>query len=67
FTNLRHCLEHGMTRYQSGQAYYENKIRLGSLLTRNTMYFKHRNPVVQWALRLASPLFAADETLKDSA
>ena len=67
FTNLRHCLEHGMTRYQSGQAYYENKIRLGSQLTRNTMYFKHRNPVVQWALRLASPLFAADETLKDSA
>ncbi|QND52916.1 GNAT family N-acetyltransferase [Phyllobacterium sp. 628] len=66
FTNLRHCLEQGMTRYQSGQAYYENKIRLGSQLTRNTMYFKHRNPVVQWALRLASPLFAADETLKDA-
>ncbi len=67
FTNLRHCFDHGMTRYQSGQAYYENKIRLGSQLTRNTMYFKHRNPVIQWALRLASPLFAADETLKDGA
>ncbi|MBA8881269.1 putative N-acyltransferase [Phyllobacterium myrsinacearum] len=67
FTNLRHCLDHGIKRYQSGQAYYENKIRLGSQLTRNTMYFKHRNPVIQWALRLASPLFAADETLRDGA
>jgi len=67
FTNIRYCLEHGFTRYQSGQAYYENKLRLGSRLTRNTIYFKHRNVLAQGLLRFAAPLLNADETLKKSA
>jgi uncharacterized protein len=67
FTNIRYCLEHGFTRYQSGQAYYENKLRLGSRLTRNTIYFKHRNVLAQGLLRFAAPLLSADETLKRSA
>lgn len=62
FTNLRYCLDHGLHRYQSGQAYYENKVRLGSKLTSNSMFFRHRNPVLQAVLRLASPLLSADET-----
>lgn len=61
FTNLRHCLENGLTRYQSGQAYYENKVRLGSTLTANTMFFRHRNPVMQAVLRLVSPHFSTGE------
>ncbi|MBB3456801.1 hypothetical protein FHT86_005112 [Rhizobium sp. BK313] len=61
FTNLRYCLEHGIGRYQSGQAYYENKVRLGSKLTANAMFFRHRNPVLQKILRLVSPLFSTDE------
>ncbi|CAN7458360.1 GNAT family N-acetyltransferase [Rhizobium rhizogenes] len=61
FTNLRYCLEHGIGRYQSGQAYYENKVRLGSKLTANTMFFRHRNPVLQKILRLVSPLLSTDE------
>ncbi|AYG60906.1 GNAT family N-acetyltransferase [Rhizobium jaguaris] len=61
FTNLRYCLEHGIGRYQSGQAYYENKVRLGSKLTANAMFFRHRNSILQKILRLASPLFSADE------
>jgi uncharacterized protein len=65
FTNLRYCLEHGLTRYQSGQALYHDKLRLGSSLTRNSMYFKHRNPVVQGLLRLIAPLFGMDETSKE--
>lgn len=67
FTNIRYCLEHGLIRYQSGQAYYENKLRLGSRLTRNTIYFKHRNVLAQGLLRFAAPLLSADETLKKSA
>ena len=62
FTNLRHCLENGMRRYQSGQAYYENKVRLGSRLTPNSMHFRHRNTVLQALMRLAAPLFSVDET-----
>ncbi|MGO4440753.1 GNAT family N-acetyltransferase [Rhizobium sp. RAF56] len=61
--NLRFCLDHGMRRYQSGQAYHENKVRLGSRLTPNLMYFRHRNPVLQALLRLVSPLFSLDESL----
>ncbi|WP_457300360.1 peptidogalycan biosysnthesis protein [Phyllobacterium sp. P5_D12] len=61
FANLRYCIEHHVARYQSGQAYYENKLRLGSRLTANTMYFKHRNRGIQWLLRLVSPMFGVDE------
>jgi predicted N-acyltransferase len=65
FTNLRHCIDHGMRRYQSGQAYYENKLRLGSQLTHNAMFFRHRNRLTQAALRLVSPfLSASEETLR---
>ncbi|MBX5167416.1 MULTISPECIES: GNAT family N-acetyltransferase [unclassified Rhizobium] len=61
FTNLRYCLDSGLSRYQSGQAYYENKVRLGSQLAANTMFFRHRNPVLQTLLRLVSPLFSAEQ------
>ena len=60
FNNLRYCLEEGIGHYQSGQAYYENKIRLGSKLAANTMYFKHRNFAVQRLLRLLASLVSFD-------
>jgi len=63
FTNLRYCLDNGLSRYQSGQAHYENKMRLGSQLTANAMYFHHRNPLLQRLLRLVSPLFSTDEAV----
>jgi predicted N-acyltransferase len=62
FANIGYCLEHGLKRYQSGQAAYENKLRLGSSLTRTTMYVRHRNPVLNRALRVAAPLFSAGPT-----
>lgn len=60
FNNLSYCLEQKIGRYQSGQAYYGDKLRLGSQLTVNRMFFKHRNVAVQWLLRLVSPLFEVD-------
>lgn len=67
FTNLQLCLERGLKRYQAGQAAYPAKIRLGSQLTRTANYFRHRNVLVNSALRLAAPLFAADPTLQEAA
>jgi predicted N-acyltransferase len=67
FTNVRLCLERGWTRYQSGQAAYDAKLRLGSRLTRTTNCFRHRNRLVNGVLQLAAPLFAADPTLKAAA
>lgn len=66
-TNIRYCLQHGIRRYQSGQEGYENKLRLGSKLIRNHMLFKHRNTFAHSILKLAAPLLAADETLKEAA
>lgn len=60
FTNVRLCLERGLVRYQSGQAAYENKLRLGSRLTPTSMYFRHRNPMLNGALQLVAPLFSTD-------
>jgi predicted N-acyltransferase len=62
FNNLQYCVDNDIGRYQSGQAYYENKVRLGSQLTGNTMYFRHRNRFVQTLLRWISPYFSFDET-----
>jgi predicted N-acyltransferase len=63
FTNVRLCLERGLERYESGQAAYQNKLRLGSRLTRTSIYFRHRNAVVNGAMQLFAPLFAADPTV----
>lgn len=60
FQNLELCLKDGLTRYQSGQAAYVNKLRLGSTLLQTSMYFRHRNPVVNGVLRIVAPLFSAD-------
>lgn len=60
FQNLEFCLQEGLSRYQSGQAAYGNKLRLGSTLLRTSMYFRHRNPVLNGVLRLVAPLLSAD-------
>ncbi len=56
--NIEYCLSEGVERYQSGQAYYENKIRLGSRLISNSMFFRHTNPLIQKVLRFAAPYLA---------
>lgn len=60
FTNVRLCLERGLKTYQSGQAAYENKLRLGSRLLGADMYFRHRRPLVNRMLAWAAPLLADD-------
>lgn len=67
FTNLRLCLARGRTVYQAGQAAYANKLRLGCTLTRTANHFRHRNALVNGALRLVAPMFGADPTLQDAA
>lgn len=59
-TNVRLCLERGLRRYQSGQAGYSTKLRLGSRLRGADMYFRHRQPLLNQALKWAAPLLAED-------
>ncbi|MDE3016606.1 MAG: GNAT family N-acetyltransferase [Pseudomonadota bacterium] len=61
FTNVRYCLEHGLTCYQSGQAGYDAKRRLGSRLSPNWLLFRHANPILGGLLRLMAPLLAMGE------
>ncbi|HMA11052.1 MAG TPA: GNAT family N-acetyltransferase [Steroidobacteraceae bacterium] len=58
FCNVEYCVSKGLARYQSGQAGYANKLRLGSTLGRTSMYFRHGNALVNTLLRAAAPLFS---------
>lgn len=59
-TNVRYCIEHRIPLYQSGQAFYAPKLRLGSRLTMNWQFFRHRNPVLNLLLRVVSRLVRLD-------
>jgi predicted N-acyltransferase len=60
FFNIERCLARGLKRYQSGQANLGDKVRLGSRLTPTAMYFKHRNGLLNGALRMLAPLVMGD-------
>jgi len=60
FFNLERCLARGLKRYRSGQANLGDKVRLGSRLTPATMYFRHRNGLLNGALRALAPLVMGD-------
>ncbi|MCK0196735.1 GNAT family N-acetyltransferase [Ancylobacter sp. 6x-1] len=58
--NVRYCIEAGIPIYQSGQAFYGPKLRLGCRLHANWQYFRHRNAVLNATLRLVARVVALD-------
>jgi predicted N-acyltransferase len=44
--NVRHCIEHGIGVYESGQGLHAEKRRLGSTLHANALWYRHRNRFV---------------------
>lgn len=52
--NVRYCIGHGLGRYQSGQGLHHEKLRLGSRLSANWLWYRHRN-------RVADAVFAGFE------
>lgn len=58
--NVRYCLARGIPFLQTGQTAYAMKLHLGATLRPNWNFFRHRNPILNAALRLASPMLAAD-------
>lgn len=52
--NVRYCIANGKTRLQTGQGTFANKLRLGSHLEPMHNYFRHRNRVLNGALKVAS-------------
>ncbi|MDT8333548.1 GNAT family N-acetyltransferase [Roseomonas gilardii] len=58
--NVRFALETGRHLLQSGQTAYASKLRFGSRLEPSAIFVRHRNPVLNRALRLAAPYLAFD-------
>lgn len=59
-TNVRLCIAGGIPCYQSGQAGYGPKRRLGSKLQPNWLYFRHRKPWLNRVLKLVGQLVRVD-------
>lgn len=58
--NVRYCIERGIPRYQSGQALYGPKLRLGCRLEANWQYFRHRNALLNGLLKLIARVVSLD-------
>ena len=58
--NVRYCIAHGLARYQSGQGLEREKLRLGSRLVPNWLWYRHRNRVVDRAFASFERLFSLD-------
>jgi hypothetical protein len=50
-SHIEMCLREGYRIYQTGSTSYEFKQRLGSKLHLVYLYYRHRNPVMNWAIR----------------
>ncbi|WP_414476168.1 GNAT family N-acetyltransferase [Microvirga sp. M2] len=58
--NVALCSERGLSVYQSGQSFYAPKVRLGSHLSVNWLYFRHRNTFANHVLGLVARLVRLD-------
>jgi predicted N-acyltransferase len=58
--NVRHCIAERIPVYESGQAGYGVKVRLGSTLSPNWNYFRHLNPAANLFLRIVARLVRLD-------
>lgn len=59
--NVRYCIEHGLARYQSGQGLEREKLRLGSRLAPNRLWYRHRNRLVDRVFAAIEHVFRLDE------
>lgn len=59
--NVRYCIANGKTRLQTGQGTFANKLRLGSRLEPMHNYFRHHNPLLNGALKVASKFLGFEE------
>jgi predicted N-acyltransferase len=58
--NVRYCIERGLPLYQSGQGLHREKLRLGSKLAANWLWYRHRNRLLDFIFASAERLFRLD-------
>ncbi|MGE8066067.1 GNAT family N-acetyltransferase [Pseudomonas sp. NPDC089569] len=60
--NVGYCIEHGLAIYACGQAGYASKLRLGCSFSGNSVFFRHRNRMLDSLLRLAKMFVRPDRS-----
>lgn len=58
--NIRHCIETGIGVYESGQGLHREKLRLGSALHANALWYRHRNRFIDGVLARVEKLARLD-------
>ena len=58
--NVDYCIRNGIGLYECGQAGYASKIRLGCTFEGNTLFFRHRNRLINNALKLVKLFIRPD-------
>jgi len=58
--NVDYCIRHNIALYECGQAGYASKIRLGCTFQSNTLFFRHRNWLINNALKLVKLFIRPD-------
>ena len=51
--NIQHAIEHRIPLFQSGQGLPEEKLRLGSTLSANWLWYRHRNRLIDRTMQVA--------------
>lgn len=65
--NVRYCLTHRIPVYQSGQGLHHEKLRLGSRLAANWLWYRHRNRLLDRIFAVLERLFRLDRLDADLA
>jgi len=60
FENVRYCIAHALPLYQSGQGLHREKLRLGSRLAANWLWYRHRNRLLDFIFASGERLFRLD-------
>ncbi|MCU1763332.1 GNAT family N-acetyltransferase [Pseudomonas sp. 14P_8.1_Bac3] len=60
--NVDYCIEHGIPIYACGQAGYASKLRLGCSFIGNTLFFRHRNRLLDGLLRVVKTFIRPDRS-----
>lgn len=61
-TNVDYCIAHNIPVYECGQEGYASKLRLGCEFRGNSMFFRHRNRLVNGVLTLAKMFLRPDRS-----
>ncbi|QLG95009.1 GNAT family N-acetyltransferase [Pseudomonas yamanorum] len=61
-TNVDYCIQHNIALYECGQAGYASKLRLGCKFEGNSVFFRHRNWLLNTLLKVVKVFIRPDRS-----